>query len=227
MTPSLKLRLYAFELGIPRSRRNDLFAAAQELTGKFAEHRDIQILAYEVVGRSRGSNEIRFLCHAIDQTLRSRFKSPYRARAMIFTVLLNNCTSVARSGDLAEATTGTDRLCEMMAKKVIADLQNVTDLGLGEDTGLANVWEEICVQRQGEESAAWEAYEETVRVLIEAHLEDLTTSDRCAVWFETDKGVRLAITRRCCWHRPTNLRARYCRSCRGPLRVSASRRIFE
>jgi hypothetical protein len=85
--------------------------------------------------------------------------------------------------------TGTDQLCKTLAKKVVADLKEMTDLGFGDESGLANVWEEICVQRQGEESAAWYAYEETVRVLIEAHLEYLSQSARRAIWLETDHGL--------------------------------------
>jgi hypothetical protein len=80
------------------------------------------------------------------------------------------------------------QICEDITLKVVADLQEITDLGFGDETGLANVWEEICVQRQSEESAAWYAYDETVRVLVEAHLENLAALDRDAIWLETEQG---------------------------------------
>ena len=66
---------------------------------------------------------------------------------------------------------------------------NVTELLFGEETGLINLWEEICAQRQGEESVAWDVYEQTVDALIEAHLEDLSESARRVIWLSTDKGL--------------------------------------
>jgi hypothetical protein len=33
----------------------------------------------------------------------------------------------------------------------------------GDDSGLRNVWQEICVQVQGEDSLYWDVYEETIR----------------------------------------------------------------
>jgi hypothetical protein len=210
MKVSLKLRLYAYTLRIPAARRDELVIMAQAAAERFAQHRDTQILADEVIGRATKFSEVRFLCHAIDQSLSSRFNSPYRARAMIFMDLLNRCSAMVRKtavptindatgstvideGKLnsehgVEIRTNVKQLCEALATKVMADLQNMDELGFGEDTGLANLWEEICVQRQRGESEVWDAYEETVRLLLEAHVEDLSDLERGAIWLETDQG---------------------------------------
>lgn len=83
----------------------------------------------------------------------------------------------------------TEELCHTVVEKVIADLQDIAELCFGEDTGLTNFWEEICVQRQGDMSVVWEeVYALTVRVLIEAHLEDLSAAERQMIWLETDQG---------------------------------------
>lgn len=41
----------------------------------------------------------------------------------------------------------------------------------GDDSSLTNVWEEICVQAQSEESIYWDAYETTIDNYIESELE--------------------------------------------------------
>jgi CheY-like chemotaxis protein len=95
-----------------------------------------------------------------------------------------------RSGfDSAKRAVTADQLCNCIAAKVVSDLQAMTDLLFGDETGLTNLWEEICVQRQGEESVAWEVYEQTTNALIEAHLEDLPEHDLKAIWLETDHGI--------------------------------------
>ncbi len=41
----------------------------------------------------------------------------------------------------------------------------------GDDSGLENIWEEICVQAQGERSFHWDAYEEVISNFIVGELE--------------------------------------------------------
>jgi hypothetical protein len=56
-----------------------------------------------------------------------------------------------------------------IAGKVVVELQKLNDkdfLLSGEDSGLKNVWEEICVQAQCEYSLYWETYEDTIRNFI-------------------------------------------------------------
>lgn len=62
----------------------------------------------------------------------------------------------------------------MIADKIIQELIELTDkdfLLSGNDSGLKNVWEEICVQKQGEESHYWDAYEDTINNFIDAEFQ--------------------------------------------------------
>lgn len=57
-----------------------------------------------------------------------------------------------------------------IVNKVILELIRLREdqyLLSGEDSGLKNVWEEICVQVQDEYSFYWESYEDTIRNFIE------------------------------------------------------------
>lgn len=106
--------------------------------------------------------------------------------------LRNHEQDVEGESNIAEtlaSVLGAKQLCESAAKSVVIDLQEMTDLLFGEESGLANSWEEICVQRQGDESELWGIYEDTVCVLIEAHLEDLSVSARQTIWLATDEGI--------------------------------------
>jgi hypothetical protein len=201
MKPSVKLRAYAYALNINRARRDLLFSQADELVTVFAENSDIEVLARAIVDRSNSAAEAKLICHGVDEVLRRQFGSPYRARAMIFMLLSGRCAEIVaatrhrrsipedESGRVAATEPSADQLCDSLVTKVVLDLQEITDLPFGEESGLINLWEEICVQRQGDESEAWFVYEETVRVLTEAHLEDLSASDHKTIWLETDQGI--------------------------------------
>ena len=77
---------------------------------------------------------------------------------------------------------------QRITRKVIADLQDMQDLMSGEDSGLENTWDEICVQVQYQESHSWNAYDQTVKALVAAHLADLPKHEREALWLQTDEG---------------------------------------
>jgi hypothetical protein len=59
----------------------------------------------------------------------------------------------------------------------------------GEDSGLANIWEEICVQVRGEQSLVWDVYDFTVRALIASSVQELPDSEREAIWRQTENGM--------------------------------------
>lgn len=84
----------------------------------------------------------------------------------------------------AEATEATDRV----ATEIIAWLKSMPATLSGDDTPLRNVWEELCVQLQVDESFYWAAYEETIRLDIHARVEALATVTRMAIWLQTDEG---------------------------------------
>jgi hypothetical protein len=76
-----------------------------------------------------------------------------------------------------------------VTRRTIAALQKLNvDLLSGDDSGLVNIWDEICVQIQYEGSWAWDAYEETVRRIVTAQVEKLSAHEREAVWLQTPAG---------------------------------------
>jgi len=71
----------------------------------------------------------------------------------------------------------------------VRDLQRMREhLLSGDDAGLANTWDEICVQEQRERSFAWKAYEETMDALIECHVSKLRPYELDALWLVTPQG---------------------------------------
>ena len=71
----------------------------------------------------------------------------------------------------------------------IRDLQAMqNELLLGEDSGLRDTWDEICVQQRLGESFAWRAYLETIDVFIESRLEGLRPYELDALWLATPEG---------------------------------------
>jgi len=48
----------------------------------------------------------------------------------------------------------------------------------GDDTPLKNIWDEVCVQVQGEESAMWDTYSETIQSLILGEVAGLDTATK-------------------------------------------------
>ena len=82
------------------------------------------------------------------------------------------------------------RLTRQLTAAVVRSLQRMTEgLTSGEDSGLATVWDEVCVQVQLERSFLWPAYEETVRKLIEDQLRELAPFEVSALWLQTDAGI--------------------------------------
>src|SRR5450759_219402 len=72
--------------------------------------------------------------------------------------------------------------------QVITVLKSCHDTLSGHDSGVANVWEEICAQVQGEESVGCDAYIQVIEVHVLTILETLSEQDRSALWLQTDNG---------------------------------------
>jgi hypothetical protein len=81
-------------------------------------------------------------------------------------------------------------LTEQILQEVMSGLRQMKfDLMLsGEDSGLKNVWEEVCVQVQLEESFFWDAYLETIEQAIAVRLDELDRAVLLALWSTTDSG---------------------------------------
>lgn len=76
-----------------------------------------------------------------------------------------------------------------VTRKVIAELQRLNNALLsGEDSGLQNTWDEICVQVQDEESFAWDTYVQTMESVVGAQLSALSTHECESLWLQTSEG---------------------------------------
>jgi hypothetical protein len=85
-------------------------------------------------------------------------------------------------------------VCKRVTGRVVRNLQKITNGCLsGEDSGLKSAWDEICVQVQYEESLFWDVYEEMVRGLTRAEVEDLEAFEREALWLQTPAGSDWSI----------------------------------
>ncbi|BAP80333.1 hypothetical protein MT1_3158 [Pseudomonas sp. MT-1] len=85
--------------------------------------------------------------------------------------------------DLGEA------LCRRMVGGCIRDLQRMQGHMLsGDDSGLINTWDEICVQQQIEHSFSWHAYAATMDALLEHRVSQLRPYELDALWLLTPQG---------------------------------------
>ncbi|MDP2244730.1 hypothetical protein [Pseudomonas sp.] len=86
-------------------------------------------------------------------------------------------------------------LQERLVRGVIRGIQSLRDESQlsGEFSGLGSVWEEICVQQQGEESLFWDVYLEVIDTFIAARLEGLQPYELDALWLRTG-GMRTRST---------------------------------
>ncbi len=77
--------------------------------------------------------------------------------------------------------------CEKVSGKVVRSLRQMTKgMQSGDDSPLKNIWDEICVQVQTQESEMWEAYLDTVSRVIQSELKPLKVEILQAIWLQTD-----------------------------------------
>lgn len=63
----------------------------------------------------------------------------------------------------------------------------------GRDSGLVNVWEEVCVQVQDQHSVCWAAYDHTVYDVVAREVRGLPGTVVAALWVETSQGEDWSI----------------------------------
>lgn len=83
------------------------------------------------------------------------------------------------------------RIRDKIIEDAVAGLERMTGSGgemLSGDSGLKTVWEEICVQVQGEESFFWNTYVETMEGVLGGYVELLDRDSQLALWTDTNEG---------------------------------------
>lgn len=85
--PGLKLTLIGYGLGVGKTRREALYDVTYELVELLSDHKDLGMLAIEMVAVTQLPKELEFLCSSIDSVLKTHCNSPLRARAVIVTEL--------------------------------------------------------------------------------------------------------------------------------------------
>jgi hypothetical protein len=79
--------------------------------------------------------------------------------------------------------------CNRIARRVVRALQGITQgMQSGDDSRLANLWDEVCVQVQGQESIMWDYYVEMMWEMIEKQVHMLSVELKKAIWLQTDNG---------------------------------------
>ena len=79
------------------------------------------------------------------------------------------------------------RECSRISRKTVRTLQKMRDgMQSGEDSPLQNIWDEICVQVQSEESVMWWAYRDTIEGIIAIEVDLLDLPTKKAIWLQTD-----------------------------------------
>lgn len=83
-----------------------------------------------------------------------------------------------------------NKISEQIATGAVRSLKkmNSDNEMLSGYSGLKNVWEEICVQVQGEESFYWSAYIDVMERMLYSSLERLLPHEQIALWVVTDEG---------------------------------------
>ena len=81
-----------------------------------------------------------------------------------------------------------DRLVRICVRELQKCKRDSGFMNSGDDSGLENLWDEICVQVQGERSVFWNAYEDYVIRLISKLLSDrCSENERKMLWLQTEE----------------------------------------
>ena len=81
-----------------------------------------------------------------------------------------------------------DDVVERLVASQVRALQEMASGLSGECSGLSSVWEEVCVQVQGEHSFYWETYLQTIRDCAAGEVDELKSYELEALWLTTEGG---------------------------------------
>lgn len=81
------------------------------------------------------------------------------------------------------------RVANKLTRSVIRTLQSTTDgRQSGDDSGLKDLWDEICVQVQSQESVYWNLYLDIVDAEIDSLLAQADPNDIQSIWLQCPAG---------------------------------------
>ena len=86
-----------------------------------------------------------------------------------------------------------EREISNLCRKTMRALQRVPTYHSGEDSGLANFWDEVCVQLQGEESTFWHSYQSLIASVSQKEASKYEHLDLRLMWLRTDAGMDWTI----------------------------------
>ena len=61
----------------------------------------------------------------------------------------------------------------------------------GDDSGLKDIWDEVCVQVQAQQSIFWNLYSDTIWEIVAREVEKLDILIKQAIWLQTSEAAEL------------------------------------
>lgn len=87
-----------------------------------------------------------------------------------------------------------DKECKRICQKAIRYFQKTTEgMQSGDDSPLENIWDEVCVQVQFEQSIFWDFYLDYLQAIISQEVKKLDTPTAQAIWLQTYEGEEFQI----------------------------------
>lgn len=80
-----------------------------------------------------------------------------------------------------------EETAQRITRRARSELQKMNHTLSGDDSVLKTTWDEICVQVQDERSIYWDAYDRTVRYLLEFYVDELAKHEQEALWLQTEE----------------------------------------
>lgn len=82
-----------------------------------------------------------------------------------------------------------NQVSERIVRTSIKQFQKWNITLSGDDSGLINTWNEICVQIQGDYSFHWDDYEDAIETHLMEEVRRLKVYEKFALWLQTDQGL--------------------------------------
>lgn len=84
-----------------------------------------------------------------------------------------------------------EALAASLVKRFVRHFQRMRDPAMllsGDDSGLKNVWDEICVQKQAFESTDWRTHQRMIELVACVTVDELGATEKQTLWVLTESG---------------------------------------